>query len=417
MKISKFGSVALIAGVLVFGLMMASRGMVKAQSNSLGFTLVNNNAAFDAGRPSLVMTKKNVLMVAFIETVNGVYNAFVKRWNGKSWEQIGLGSLNVDKKFNSFDVTLKLDQNDSPVVAWTERSNINKGKASGPGKIYVARWNGKSWQQFGQSPSKSKNSAPDNPILAIDARGYPLLGFSEVSPDGNVDDFLVKRWDGKAWQVIDKGSLSADMSDSSRSRDIGVTRSGTAILAYSRAYFVPGVGRTDFNVFAGTWSGNKWSALGGKSLNLDTNHYAGMIAMQLNAEDQPVIAWAEANKGFDVSVKRWNGKTWQPFGNTVNGETGAASNPKIALNAGGNPTVAWIESTMVDNVLVKTWNGEAWLEVGNNIKINPKNNADSCSIVLDSEGHPIIAWREGLKKSHQVLIKRFDGQAWVSLEP
>ncbi len=415
MKISGFGSVALLsASVLVLGLMVA-RVPVGAQSNPSGFTVVNNDLKLDAGRPSLVMTKKNVLMVAFIETVNGVYNAFVKRWNGKTWERLGT-SLNVDKKFNSFDVTLKLDQNDSPVVAWTERSNINKGKASGPGKIYVARWTGKSWQQFGQSPSKSKNSAPDNPILAIDARSYPLLGFSEVSPDGNVDDFMVKRWDGKTWQVIDKGSLSADMSDSSRSRDIGVTKAGTAILAYSRAYFVPGVGRTDFNVFAGTWLGNKWSALGGKSLNLDTNHYAGMIAMQLNAQDQPVIAWAEANKGFDVSVKRFDGKTWQPFGNTVNGETGAASNPKIVLNAGGNPTVTWIESTMVDNVLVRSWNGEAWLEVGNSIKIKASNNADSCSIVLDSEGHPIIAWREGLKKSHQVLIRRFDGQAWVSLE-
>jgi hypothetical protein len=71
---------------------------------------------------------------------------------------------------------------------------------------------------------------------------------------------------------------------------------------------------------------------------------------------------------------------------------------------------------MVDNVLVRSWNGEAWLEVGADIKINPKNNADSCSIVLDSEGHAIIAWREGLKKSHQVLIRRFDGQTWVSLE-
>ncbi len=415
MKISSFGSVAFLsASVLVLGLMIA-RVPVNAQSSPSSFTVVNNNQALDAGRPSLVITKKNVLMVAFIETVNGVYNAFVKRWNGKTWERLGT-SLNVDKKFNSFDVTLKLDQNDSPVVAWTERSNINKGKASGPGKIYVARWTGKSWQQFGNSPSKSKNSAPDNPILAIDARGYPLLGFSEVSPDGNVDDFMVKRWDGKQWLVIDKGSLSADMSDSSRSRDIGVTKSGTAILAYSRAYFVPGVGRTDFNVFAGTWLGNKWSALGGKSLNLDNNHYAGMIAMQLNAEDQPVIAWAEANKGFDVSVKRFDGKNWQAFGNTVNSETGAASNPKIALNASGNPTLAWIESTMVDNVLVRSWNGEAWLEVGKNIKIKASNNADSCSIVLDSEGNPTIAWREGLKKSHQVFIKRFDGQAWVPLE-
>jgi hypothetical protein len=416
MKISKFGSVAFCACQLVFGLLMASRATVNAQSNSSSFTLVNNDPKLDAGRPSLVLTKLNVPIIAFIENTNGVYNAFVKRWTGKTWERLGTGSLNVDKKFNSFDVILKLDQTDTPVVAWTERSNINKGKASGPGKIYVARWNGQSWQQFGPSPSKSKNSAPDNPILALDARGYPYLGFSEVSPDGNVDDFLVKRWNGKTWLVIDKGSLSADMSDSSRSREIGVTKAGTAILAYSRAYFVPGVGRSDFNVFAGTWVGNKWGALGGKSLNLDTNHYAGMIAMLLNAQDQPVIAWAEANRGFDVSVKRFDGKDWQPFGRTVNGETGAASNPKIALGANGNPTVAWIESTLVDNVFVRSWNGESWLEVGAGIKIKPTNNADSCSIALDSEGQPIIAWREGIKKSHQVFVRRFDGQAWVSLE-
>ena len=415
MKISKLAGVAFLgAGVLVFGLAF-SRTVVKAQADTPSFTVVNNDPKLDAGRPSLVLTTDNVPIIAFIETVNGVYNAFVKRWNGKTWERLGVGSLNLEKKFNSFDVILKLDQNDTPVVAWTERSNINLGKASGPGKIYVARWTGKSWQQFGNSPSKSKNAAPDNPILALDARGYPFLGFSELSPDGNVDDFMVKRWDGKGWLVIDKGWLSADMSDSSRSRDIGVTQTGTAILAYSRAYFVPGVGRSDFNVFAGTWTGKVWSAWGGKTLNLDTNHYAGMISMKLNNQNQPVIAWAEANKGFDVSVKRFDGKDWQPFARTVNGETGAASNPKIALDTNGNPTVAWIESTMVDNVVVRTWNGEAWESVGRDIKINPKNNADSCSILVDIDGNPMIAWREGLGKSHRVYIKRFDGQAWVAL--
>jgi hypothetical protein len=117
MKISTFGSAAFGAGVLVFGLMLVSRGTVNAQASAASFTVVNNNAALDAGRPNLVMTKKNVLMVAFIETVNGVYNAFVKRWNGKTWERLGT-SLNVDKNFNSFDVTLRLDHNDSPVVAW-----------------------------------------------------------------------------------------------------------------------------------------------------------------------------------------------------------------------------------------------------------------------------------------------------------
>jgi hypothetical protein len=414
MKNSSLGVALFGAGMLTL-VLTVPRATV-AQSNLPGVTTVNNDAKFDAGRPSLVITKQNVAIVGFIELTNGVYNAFVKRWTGKTWERLGGGALNVEKKFNSFDIVLKLDQNDLPVVAWTERSNINKGKASGPGKIYVARWTGKNWQQFGQSPSKSKNSAPDNPILALDARGYPYLGFSEVSPDGNVDDFMVKRWDGKQWLVIDKGSLSADMSDSSRSREIGVTKTGTAILAYSRAYFVPGVGRSDFNVFAGIWTGKSWSAWGGKSLNLDTNHYAGMIAMGLNSDDEPVIAWAEANRGFDISVKRFDGTAWQPFGRTVNGETGAASNPKIVLDSSDNPTVAWIESTMVDNVAVKTWDGDAWVSVGQNIKMDTKNNADSCSIAIGADGNPVIAWREGLKKSHRVYIKRFDSQNWVSLE-
>ena len=106
-------------------------------------TLVNNDPAADARTPAIALERgTSGVVVAWLETVGGVYHAFVKRWDGKAWVRLG-GALNRDKSFNSFDVALDLDKQNRPIVAWTERSNVSNGKVSGPGKIYAARWDGK----------------------------------------------------------------------------------------------------------------------------------------------------------------------------------------------------------------------------------------------------------------------------------
>jgi len=92
-------------------------------------TVVNNDPAQDAARPSLALDRSGNPVIALIERTSGVYRAFVKQWSPRGWTNLG-GALNLNMSFNTFNVALKLDATDAPVVAWTERSNTNDSPRS-----------------------------------------------------------------------------------------------------------------------------------------------------------------------------------------------------------------------------------------------------------------------------------------------
>jgi hypothetical protein len=410
-RLSVFAAI-LTGSSLLCGTLYSS---VKAAQNPPGYTVANNDSLQDAARPSLAIDAKGNAVIGLIERTNGVYQAFIKRWNGKAWTVLG-GALNLEPKFNAFNVAVKLDRTDAPVAAWTERSNTSDGKAQGPGKVYAARWDGKSWKRFGESPTKKLASASDLPKLALDPKGYPVMGWSELSPDFNADSYFVDRWDGSSWKAVDTGSLSSDVSGSSRSRDLAVTSSGDLILAWSVQPYITGKGPQDFNVFVGPWNGNKWAALADASLNTNPNAYAGSPSLALDAQDRPVVAYKEAKAGFDVFVKRWTGSAWQALGGSVDGDTGLADGPSLALDKQGNPTVAWLENAGAVGVFVRRWDGVKWVSVGDRLNANPKAYALECAISLDAKGQPVVAWAEEVSKDQRrVLVRRWNGKAWVGL--
>jgi hypothetical protein len=377
-------------------------------------TLVNNAPNADARKPVLRLEPNGNPVIAWTETVNGAYQAFVKRWDGEKWQALG-GALNRNARFNAFDIALDLDGQNRAVVVWTERSNVSDGKASGPGKIYAAHWDGKTWQTFGNSPSKRASSAPDLPVMRVDRRGYPVLAWNELSPDFNGNSVFVDRWNGQAWQEIDPGSLSSDVSSASRSMDIAVTSKNEAVLAWSRQLFDPKRGTLDFNVFVGGWGGTTWTRSGG-SLNIDPERYAGSPSLVLDAQDRATVAFTEAGDGFNVFVRRWDGQAWARLGGSVNNETGLANTPKVALDARGNPTVAWLENAGSLKVFVRRWDGKAWVAVGGYLNTEPNSYAESLSLALDAKGNPVVAWsQEGTRTQRRVYVKRWTGSAWTGL--
>jgi hypothetical protein len=395
-----------------FGLLAASLFCVALSSGSQ--TLVNADPGADARKQVLTVGSDGVPVIAYIETVKGVYHAYVKRWNGKSWMTLG-AALNRNLEFNSFDVALDLDKQNRPVVAWTERSNVSDGKVSGPGKIYAARWDGKAWQTLGNSPSKNASSASDLPVMRLDPQGNPVLGWNELSPDFNGNSVFVDRWNGTRWLEVDHGSLSSDVSSAARSMDIAVTSKGEPILAWSRQLYDPNRGTLDFNVFVGPWGGTTWTR-GGGSLNVNPERYAGSPSLALDAQDRATVAFTEADSGFNAYVKRWDGKAWVQLGETINGNTGLANAPKVALDQKGNPTVAWLENAGSIKVFVKRWDGKAWQPLGGFLNVDPKSYAESVSLALDPKGNAVVAWNEEVTRTQRRLyVKRWDGKAWIGL--
>ena len=412
-----------------FGLLAFTAGLpgLSAANTSLGRspTVINNDPRADARSPSLAIDWDGRIVVAWVEKTAGAYNAFVKRLDATTWTRLG-GSLNRNPKFNSFEVALDLAPDGTPIAAWMERSNINLGKISGPGKIHTAKWTGSSWQEFGPSPTKSSTKAADQPHVKVDSQGNPILAWSELSADANAESFYVSRWAGSGsagsgsagtWQDIDIGTLSTDLSGASRSRDLAITGKDEPILAWSVQYFEPGQAAEGFNVFAGPWQDKRWAALGETSLNLSRTHYAGAASMVLDAEDHPVIAWKEANNGYEIHVKRWDGSSWQKVGKALNDGMGLGSNPRIALDKNGRPTVVWIENAGAENIFVARWDGKAWKIFGRKLNANPKAYATSSSLALDAAGNPVVVWSEEVGKDQQRIYGlRWTGREWVALE-
>ncbi len=380
-------------------------------------TLVNNDPNADARKPVVALEKSGNPVIAWLETASGTPRAFVKRWNGKEWVKLG-GALNRNPAYHTFAALIKLDAKDRPVVAWTERNVSSDGKPSGAGGLYVTRWVGKTWLPLGDSLMKNPSFAPDLPTMTLDADGNPLIAWTELATGYGGNGVFADRWDGKAWRSVDAGTLSAGSSSVSSSMDIKVTAKNLPLLAWSKQVFDPVKGPLDFNVFVGAWSGEAWQAIGGSSLNIDPEHNAGSPSFALDAQDRVTIAWMEATSGFNVLVKRWDGKAWVRLGETVNGNTGLASAPQLVLNASGNPTVAWLENAGSIKVFVKRWDGKAWQPIGTSLNMNPNVYAESLSLALDTSGQPTVAWSEEVTRTQRrVYVSHWNGKTWSALNP
>jgi hypothetical protein len=314
-------------------------------------------------------------------------------------------------------------------AAWTERERGGTLQAGSFGQVQVATLAANNWQHYAPSPSQSATRAPDSLTMRLDRQGWPVLAWSEVPADFNSDSYYLSRWQQAAgqaggWQVFDNGSLSTDMSNSSRSRDFALDSNDQPLLAWSATVREASGELLGFNVFAGRWGGIRWQPFGAVSLNNDRNKYASLQSIVLDAENRPFVAWVEAGKrGFGVFVKHWTGTAWEKIGAPISssempaiaGAAGYASTPKIALDPQGRPVVAWLEMVGADQVLVKRWNGQSWQLLGASLNVNAKAWAQDISLVLDKAGLPVVAWMEEINKQQQSYARRWNGQEWVGL--
>ncbi|PZA07654.1 MULTISPECIES: hypothetical protein [unclassified Meiothermus] len=375
-------------------------------------TPVNLDPTQDAAYPSLDIDRQGRAVVAWVERSGGVYKAYVRRWEGTGWRRLG-GALNREDAWNASYALVRIGPDGQPVVAWTEKNPVSQGKLLGNGKLYAARWDGQAWRMLGGSPSQSPLTLSDIPRMALDPQGNPYLQWSEMPPDFNGDSVYVKRWTGSEWQMVDNGSLSTDISSSSRSRDIAVDSQGQAVLAWSVQLYREGEGPLGFNVYAGTWNGERWVPFG-SSLNADPYSYAAGVSIAIDRQDRPVVAYHEAGggKGYNVYVKRWEGGRWVPFGQSVNALSGGGAQPKVALDARGNPVVGWLENTGRLELRVARWDGKGWVRLGPAVSTNE---AAAFSLAIGSDDQPLVAWHEGREGQRRVFVAHWNGRAWAGL--
>jgi len=244
-------------------------------------------------------------IVAFEAHLSGYYQIFVRRWNGSSWVDMS-GSPNgiSNNTATSGWPEIAMDGVGNPIVVWNDNE-------SGDREIFIKRWNGSSWEEMGVN-SASAGGISDNagdsrrPVITTDSNGYPIIAWAD---DTSGDyEIYVKRWNGSGWEDVGSDSSSgggiSNNEGVSRSPSISIDRNDNPIVAWHD----DSSGNNEIYVLR--WDGEEWveltsnSATGGGISNSSGDSLQPSIAV--DQDGSPVIAWSDNSSGnFEIFVKRY----------------------------------------------------------------------------------------------------------------
>ncbi|WP_075207313.1 Ig-like domain-containing protein [Archangium violaceum] len=190
------------------------------------------------------------------------------------------------------------------------------------------------------------------------------------------------------------------------------------------------------SIYVYRWDGNAFTPIG-SALNGTSSGSAYKPALVLDGSGNPIVAWQESD-GFNenIYIRRWTGTTWQSVGSgVISAENDTRSspvatparNPSLAIR-GNDIYVAWDEMNIDEFSAIYVWksvNGAAFTSVGSYggvvSAVSKFTSATKPSLVLDSNGQPIVAFQEQTLEEYSptnIYVMRLQSNgSWASAVP
>ncbi len=260
--------------------------------------------------PSLAVSSNGQSILAWAGETGENSQIYVSSWNGLDWDDIGAisrygGGISKSTGLSIFP-SLAIGPDNNPVIAWTDDSSGNL-------EIYVRRWDGKTWAEMGEGSASgggiSNNKGSSGiPSLVIGADGKPVVAWMDDT-SGNWQVY-VRKWDGATWAEI--GPASATSGGISRT----FLASGTPSLAVGPddLLMIAWEGQTgpdSYEIYARRWNGSNWvevgegSASGGGISNNKGDSFQSSLA--IGPDGVPVVAWTDTTGGDrEIYIRRYS---------------------------------------------------------------------------------------------------------------
>lgn len=370
---------------------------------------------------SMAFNSVGDLVVSWNQAVNTTRQIYMKKWDGVTWGDIGIGSSSgyglSNSSYQAFVKNIVADTQGNLFMVWTNSTG-------GATKLYIKKWNGSAWVEVGAGSASgngiiSLGGTISQLALVLDATENPVVLWTEsISSNGHYDLFA-KRWDGVNWVEFGSGAASGGgISGTSSVNEIVATidSSGYPIAIWQNLY------NGYYYIYVKRWNGNSWVEMGAGSAS-GTGITPGIwkserISVTSDASDSPVIAWVTPVSGSgETYAKQWNGISWVEIGTGSATGGGISNNPansigvSVAKDTSGNPFVAWTEISGSDyTVHVKHWDGASWNPVGTNLASSTgvtRNVIFSPGIVRDTSGNPIVGWNAYYNGTEVCYIKKY----------
>ncbi len=271
----------------------------------------------------------------------------IARWNGSSWNSVGVGSENgVNGTVRSLAV-----YNGELYVggAFTQAGSVSAN--------YIARWNGTSWNSVGTGSENGVSGESNTSVYALAVYNNELYVGGAFTQAGSVSANYIARWNGSSWNSLGTGSNN------------GMSSLVWALAVYNGELYVGGA----FHQAGGMTTGSiaRWNGSGWNSVTNNGNGIAGFSVNSLAVYNGELYAggmFSLSNDANANNIAKWDGSSWSILGtSTANGVSGGSYTYVNAmavyngeLYVGGSFSNA---AGMSANKIAR-WNGTSWNILG-----------------------------------------------------
>lgn len=365
--------------------------------------------------------------VAWYNASSGIFDIYVKHWDGSAWAELGSGSASGGGISHNPDDSL--DPFSWLSAPTASRSSPGRFRSSGSSyEIYVRHWNGSAWagelagSASGGGVSKNAGESAE-PFLAIDHDGKPVVAWQDNS--GGNGKIYVRRWNGTAWVELagsaSGGGISKNAGDS-KNPSLAIASDGNPVVAWERQRRQSG----DLLAPLERLSLGRTGRLGHRRRHRNTGHlgnWSRKPSLAIAPGGAPVVAWEHfGGNGFEIYVRRWNGSAWAEFGRNRPPAAASATMPATPLSLPwpSAPTARRSSPGMIRAmatttiVLRPTLEQRGWVEVGTGSATGggiSHSNVDAMhpSLAISPNGDPVVAWNDGtnLTNKWDIYVRRY----------
>ncbi|GHG78355.1 Ig-like domain-containing protein [Comamonas sp. JC664] len=273
------------------------------------------------------------------------------------------------------------------------------------------------------TPGPTGRSIVTQPYIKLDANGHPTVLTHRYEYEGTyyTVDLFVHRWTGSRWEQVGPGLKTSPNEFTINSPNIQLLPDGTPVVAWQEDMG----GQSDNYIHVAKWDGTSWVRYGGERGILPDRTYAHNVALQLNSQGHPVVAFSldmEDIEGHALHVYQWTGTQWARIGHAFPGGLNSWIRPPVlALDGNDNAFVAAMLSVSPVRIHAWHWSGTDWEQSGDLALTN--NPIPDLSInlktTLTENNQPIIAWTESNPSTSksETYISQKDQAQWTPLAP
>lgn len=381
-----------------------------------------SNSGGSSQTPSIAFGADGHPIVAWEDWTSEYPEIYVRRWNGSSWAEMGAGSASgggiSNTSYTSSGPQLVVGADGVPVIAWEDNSTPDRAYA-----IYVRRWNGSAWVEMGSGSASGWGMSQSYessywPALTVGPDGMPVVAWPD-SRNGYYEIY-VRRWNGSAW--VQFGNSATGGGDSHEGNwmappALAIGIDGNPIVAWEDS--ITG----DAEIYLRRWNGSSWaemgtaSATGGGISNNDASSHSPSLVV--DSQGRPVIAWRDDSSGVaEIYVRRWNGSSWAEMGAGSDSGGGISNSgegayfPSLAVSSNGTLTIAWSDRSGGDaEIYIRSWNGFSWEPTGNSTASgggisDSSGGSYDPSLAISQDNRLVVAWSDGTIGNNEIYVRR-----------